>query len=322
MSDKEIIIKALDRIERRIRANRILDELGLGTAFFLAFPLACKLWDIVDPFRASTIATIAGTWILLFAGYVVWCSLRKPPVTGAAASIDKAADLKDEIKTAVWFIHNPRPSDWVDTQIHRAASRTRSINIDQLFPRHYPKTLYYASAFLVAFIALNFVPLPWNHNWLKLQAAPAFSLTRQEMEILKQTQALLKKANEEQQTELAEKLEDIVDQLQQGKLDAAEVLQKLDALRTQLDEGNLDAAAMREGLEEMAKSLEQAKELESSANAIKNRDLNMAADELRKAAEKLSESRSRWRKASSRPRKTRAPGWKTWQNCSRKPPRI
>src|SRR5437870_4645419 len=109
MSDKEIIIKALERIERRIRANRLFNELALGATFFLAFPLAWKIWDLFDPFRASTIALVAGTWVLLFAGYVVWCSLRTTTANRAAASIDKVADLKDEIKTAVWFIHNPKP---------------------------------------------------------------------------------------------------------------------------------------------------------------------------------------------------------------------
>src|SRR5437870_13046786 len=167
MSDKEIIIKALERIERRIRANRLFNELALGATFFLAFPLACKIWDLFDPFRASTITIIAGTWILLFAAYVVWRSLHKTPVTRAAVSIDKAADLKDEIKTAVWFIQNPRPSDWVEAQIHRAADRTRTINIDRFFPRHVPKTAYLAVAFSLFFVGLNFVPLPWIPHWLR-----------------------------------------------------------------------------------------------------------------------------------------------------------
>jgi hypothetical protein len=287
MSDKEIIIRTLERIERRIRANRLFKELGLGATFFLAFPLACKVWDLLYPFRASTITLLAGTWILLFAAYVVWRSLRKTTGNQAAVSIDKAADLKDEIKTAVWFIHNPRPSDWVDAQIHRAADKTRTIDIDRFFPRYLPKTAYLAAVLFVFFIGLNFVPLPWNHNWLKLQAAPAFMLTPQESEILRQTEALLQKANQLKKSEVAQKLEDIVQEMKEGKADAEKVLEKLDALRNQLEEGNLDAASMREGLEEIAKALSQSDQLQGAADAIQNKDLNMAADELRKAAQKL-----------------------------------
>jgi hypothetical protein len=287
MSDKEIIIKTLERVERRIRANRLLKELGLGATFFLAFPLACKVWDLFDPFRASTITILAGTWILLFAVYVVSRSLRKITEDQAAIHIDRAADLKDEITTAVWFIRNPRTSDWVDAQIRRAAHKTRTIDLNRFFPRYMPKTAYLAAVLLLVFIGLNFVPLPWNHNWLKLQAAPAFTLTPQETEILRQTQALLQKANELKKSEVVQKLEDIVQEMQQGKADAAQVLEKLDALRNQLQEGNLDAASMREGLEEIAKALSQSDQLQAAADAIQNKDLNTAADELRKEAQKL-----------------------------------
>jgi len=72
MTDKEIIIKSLERVERRIRTNRLLNELALGATFFLAFPLALKFWDLFDPLRGATIAVIAGIWVLLFVAYVVW----------------------------------------------------------------------------------------------------------------------------------------------------------------------------------------------------------------------------------------------------------
>jgi len=287
MSDKDIIIKSLERVERRIRTNRLLNEVALGATFFLAFPLALKVWDLFAPLRGETIAIVAGIWVLLFAAYVVWRSLRKATLRQAAAVIDKAAGLNDEIKTAFWFIHNPRPSEWIDVQIHRASLRAQRMNLNTLFPRHIPKTSYIAAGLLLLFASLNFVPLPWNHNWLALQAAPAFSLTPDEAAILKQTEALLRKAEKLKQPELAEKLEEIVQQLQEGKIDATQAAQMLDALQSLLDEGNLDAASIREGLEEMAKDLAQSEKLESTAEAMKNKELNLAANELRKLAEKL-----------------------------------
>ena len=287
MSDKEIIIQSLKRVDRRIRANRLLSELALGATLFLAFPLALKVLDLFDPLRASTITVIGGTWVLVFAAYVVWRGLRRGTLNQAAASIDKAAGLNDELKTAFWFIHNPRPSDWVEVQIHRAARSAQSASVDRYFPRQIPKLSYLAAAFILLFIVLNFVPLPWNHNWLALQAAPAFNLTPEESAILKQTEALLKKAEKLKQSELAQKLEDIVQQLQEGKIDAAQAAQMLDALQSQLDEGNLDAASIREGLEEMAKELSESDKLQATADAMKNKELNLAADELRKLAEKL-----------------------------------
>src|SRR5437667_211508 len=287
MSDKEIIIKSLERVERRIRTNRLLNELALGATFFLAFPLALKVWGLFDPLRGATIAFIAGIWILRFAAYVVWRSLYRATLRQAAAVIDKAAGLNDEIKTAFWFIHNPRPSEWVDVQIHRASISAKRANLDTFFPRRIPKTSYVAAGLFLLFAGLNFVPLPWNHNWLALQAAPAFAPTPDEAAILKQTEALLRKAEKLKQPELAKKLEEIVQQLQEGKIDAAQAAQMLDLLQSLLDEGNLDTASIREGLEEMARDLAESDKLEPTAEAMKNKELNLAADELRKLAEKL-----------------------------------
>src|SRR5438093_721227 len=177
MSDKEIIIKSLERVERRIWTNRLLNELALGATFFLAFPLALKVWDLFDPLRGATIAFIAGIWILLFAAYVVWRSLYRATLRQAAAVIDRAAGLNDEIKTAFWFIHNPRPSEWVDFQIHRASISAKRMN--------------------------------------------------------------------------------------------------------------LDTASIRDGQEELARELAESDKLEPTAEAMKNKELNLAADELRKLAEKL-----------------------------------
>src|SRR5439155_22242717 len=113
--------------------------------------------------------------------------LQNETLGQAAASIDTTADLHDEIKTALWFINNPRASEWVDAQLRRAARDAQGLNLDRLYPRRVPRTTYLAIAMILVFVALNFVPLSWNHNWLTLQAAPAFSLSDREREILEET---------------------------------------------------------------------------------------------------------------------------------------
>jgi hypothetical protein len=270
----------------------LFSELTLAIAFFLIFPLAIKLWDLFFPIRGRTVAILAGVWAVGLIGYVVWRVLQKGTLSQAAASVDKNAGLHDEIKTAFWFINNPRPSDWVDTQIKRAATNARSINVDGLYPRHVPRALYVAAAMIIVFIALNVIPLPINHNWLALDAAPAFSLTPEEAALLKETEALLQQAEKLQQSELVQQLEEIVQQLQQGAIDAAQAAQMLESIQSQLDEGNLDVASITQGLEEMAQDFETAEETQPAGEAMKNRELNEAAEELRKLAEKLDQNKA------------------------------
>jgi hypothetical protein len=287
MSDKEIIVASLQRIERRIRINRLLHELMFGAILFFAIPLLLKVWDLFDPLRGVTISIIVGIWVLLFSAYIAWRALQKGTLSQAAVSADAKAGLHDELKTAFWFVNNPRPSEWVDAQLRRAAAKAQSLKLDSLFPRRIPRTGFVAAAMAVLFAVLNFVPLPWNHNWLTLQAAPAFALNEKEAAILKQTQELLRKAEKLKQSDVAQKLEDIVQQLQEGKIDAQQAAQMLDNIQSELEEGNLDAASINEGLEEMAKDLQQSEKLDPAAQAMQSKQLNLAAEELRKLAEKL-----------------------------------
>src|SRR5689334_22587497 len=123
MSDKEIIIASLRRVERRVRANRLFAELNLGITFFFAIPLLLKVWDLFAPMRGVTISIIGGLWVLLFGAFVVWRFMPRGTLEQAASSADKRAGLHDELKSAFWFINNPRGSEWIDAQIRRAANQ-------------------------------------------------------------------------------------------------------------------------------------------------------------------------------------------------------
>jgi Ca-activated chloride channel family protein len=287
MSDRDTIINWLERVERRIRANKLFQELTLGLTLFLTFPLALKIWDLFSPLRGRTITIVIALWIAAFAGYLVWRLLQKGTLGQAAASVDRQAGLHDELKTALWFIRNPRPSEWIDAQIQRAARNTRALDPERLYPRSIPRTSYIAAAMILVFVALNFVPLSWNHNWLQLEAAPAFSLTDKEQAAIKQAVDLLLKAEKLQQTELAERLEDIVQQLQQGKIDASQAAEMLNDIQSKLEEGNLDLGSINDGLEEIAKDLQNSDQTKATADAMMQKQLDLAADELRKLAEKL-----------------------------------
>src|SRR5207248_6230363 len=113
-----------------------------------------KIWDLLEPMRGVTVSIIVGIWVLLFAAFVVWRLLQKETLEQAAVSVDKNAKLQDELKTAFWFIHNPRPSEWVHAQMQRAARDAQRLNLDTLYPRHIPKTSYIAAGLILLFVSL------------------------------------------------------------------------------------------------------------------------------------------------------------------------
>ena len=287
MADREIIISSLKKVERRIRANRLFQELTFGLTLFLAFPVVLKIWDLFSPFRATSLLIIVAVWLISLTGYIGWRIGKKGTLDEAAASIDEKAGLHNEITTAFWFINHPRPSEWVDVQIQRAARTANRLDLDRLYPWNLPRTSYMAGAMILAFVGLNLLPLPWNHNWLVMQAAPAFSLTDQQQTILKQAQELLQKAAGLKQPELVKELEEIIKQLEQGKINADQAAARLDEIRKKLEAGQIDASSLDEGLKQMARDLEKSELLRDAAEALKNQQLDKAAEALYKLVEDL-----------------------------------
>jgi hypothetical protein len=140
---------------------------------------------------------------------------------------------------------------------------------------------------LFLLVGLNFVPLSLNHNWVYLQAAPPFSLTEEERVNLEKALQLLEKAKAEENAQLAGKIQELIDQLQQGDISLDEAIKQLDALKDELEAGDLDSANMTNGLEQMAAILRQAKALQPAALPMGKGELNEAASQMRQLAARL-----------------------------------
>src|SRR5262245_29545848 len=178
MSDAEIIVHFLKSVEWRLRANRLLRNLTIGLSIALTLLIFIKLLDLVSPFKTATIRFFLGVCILFLCGYAAWLLRKRGTLDQAAVSIDQTAHLNDEIKTAFWFIRNPHPSKWVDRQIQSAARTVAKIDLGRAYPMVIPRPSYAAVAMTVVLVILNFFPLSFNHHWLAPGTAP--DITRSE----------------------------------------------------------------------------------------------------------------------------------------------
>lgn len=235
MSDTEIIVQLLKRVAWRSRADRLRHDLTLGLAIALICLVAIKVWDLFSPLAADTITYVVAACASVFTGYVAWRLREKVTLENAAVSLDEKAGLRDEIKTAFWFINNPRPSEWVERQLQRAATSAGNVDLAGTYPRAVPRSAYVAAAMIVLFVGLNFVPAPANHNWLRLQAAAPVSTEEEQAETLRRSDldrlyASIDAGLDEIARDLAEaeQLRDIARALEERELAlAAEELQNL-----------------------------------------------------------------------------------------------
>src|SRR5262245_18159355 len=128
MSDKEIIIKSLEKLERRVRTNRLFRDLSGTFSWFLLFPLASTTTDVFWPSRGTPVTIVLLAWLSLFVVYFLSRVLQMGTLEETAAQLDKKVGFCDELETAYWFITHPRPSEWIDVQIRRASNRISKLS--------------------------------------------------------------------------------------------------------------------------------------------------------------------------------------------------
>ena len=287
MSDKDVILQFLEKAEKRARSNKRFNEIATTLAIAFVVPVTFKLLDFVFLFRGRTVSLFFAFWL---AATVAWLFTRmrgRNPLTQVAANIDRKAQLDDQLKTAYWFILNPRQSEWVDAQLQRTASAAGKVRLDSIYPRSLPRASILAAGLLFLLVGLNFVPLSMNHNWVYLQAAPPFSLSEAERLNLDNALKLLAKAQATENAELAQKIEDLIKALEDGEISLEDAIKQLDSLQDELEAGDLEISNMTMGLEQMAAILRQARPLQPAAQQMARGNLQEAAAKMRDLAGQL-----------------------------------
>jgi len=279
MSDRELIIHFLEKAEKRLRSNKRFNDIAVSLAIALVFPVVFKLLDLYFLFRGRTVVTVLGLWAIATLAWMVVKLRGKSPLNHVAGSIDSKARLNDQLKTAYWFIQNPRESKWVDAQIQGTASTTGKLRLDTLFPRRFPRASYLAGGLLGLMILLNFIPLS-SYNWLAGHAAPPFRLTDEERKSLQNALKLLEKAKAAENAAIAEQIQTVIEELEQGTISEEEAIRQLEALQQQLEEGELDAENMNNGLSQMAAILRQSKALQAAAQQMGRGALAEASSQM------------------------------------------
>ncbi len=149
MRDRDVILGLLRRVARRLWVNRAIQEIGFGACIAL-FSLVA--FELVRPaFAAATrLAFVALAAALVgFEAYAVRQAMRPTTLARAAGVADTAGRLKDELKSAYWFIVNGEASSFADVQVGRAATTARRLDPAGLAPARVPRNLVLGGALAV-----------------------------------------------------------------------------------------------------------------------------------------------------------------------------
>ena len=278
MKEHQIIIGVLRKLGRRLWINRAIREAAFVSCVIL-FCLVC--FQLIGP---ALIAAVPSTGtvirVALLAAFaavtveVVRRNARGVSTRQAAAEADARAQLKDELKSAHWFLSEMETSPFAQLQVQRAAATAAGLDLAILAPRTLPIDAFAAGGLGLLLAALMWMTPQLSRPWNSGHEAGAAEHSESA-----DLRSLLKDAPHDAEIE---KLDLALRKLQQTDASAEEKRRALADARDAIDQANMEASAAREGLARLAEALKSNPKFESVAQALNQGRVDDAMALLRK----------------------------------------
>src|SRR5882672_9375706 len=243
MKDSEVILSVLGSIERSLWLRRALQEITYGVCVVLFSLIAFQFVGVALSSAIPAVGTGARmavvAAVLMLGTYIAWRALRQVTLAQAAGEADARARLKDELKSAYWFVSTPEPSPFAELQIARAAATARRLDPGAIVPGRPPRSLYAVAGLGAALLLVTWIAPQQSHSWDGADAATAAAGETQDL------RALLEGAPQDPEIE---KLDRALEELQRADATAEEKARAAAQARDAIEQASMEAAAAREGL--------------------------------------------------------------------------
>lgn len=265
MKDSEIILSVLRSIERRLWLRRALQEIASGACVVLfsliAFQFVAVALSSAVPAVGTGARTAVVAAVVVLGAYFAWRALRQVTLSQAAGEADARGRLKDELKSAFWFVSTPEPSPFAQLQITRAAATARRLDPGAIVPGRPPRSLYAVAGLGAALLLVTWTAPRQSHSWDGAGAA-AMAAARETQDL----RAVLEGAPQDPEIE---KLDRALEELQRADATAEEKARAAAQARDAIEQANMEAAAAREGLVRLAEALRGNPRFEKVAEALR-----------------------------------------------------
>src|SRR6185503_18239564 len=169
MKDSEVLFSVLRIIERRLWLRRALQEIACGACVALFSLIAFEFVGVALTSAVPVVGNGARTAVIaavvMVGAYFAWRALRQVTLPQAAGEADERARLKDELKSAYWFVSTPEPSPFAQLQIARAAATARRLDPGTIVPGRPPRSLYAVAGLGAALLLVTWTAPRQSHSW-------------------------------------------------------------------------------------------------------------------------------------------------------------
>lgn len=265
----------LSRIQARLRLNRLLRVAAIAAGVLLTIALSWRLLEWFDgrvPAAAALVILLAILTLVLLAALLLRMLVSvRPGLDSAAAEADRRAHLKDELRSALWFAHEARGGDWIDTQLERAGRSAAELQPHRLVPLRLPAAALAPLALgALALLVVSLAP--------PLGAGPGQAAGTALAD--SRVQALRQMADAMPASEAARQLEQALRTLERPDASPAERRKALEQAQDAVDRMGMEAASRRDQLQKLAQALGNQPAMEEVAEALARGDAARAAQLL------------------------------------------
>jgi hypothetical protein len=235
----------------------------------------------------SSSSILIGLGCLWVAAVLVGGVLRTGSRRGAAHTLDEMAALKDRVLSAELFLSEGNLDEprWV--QVRDAIAHAKALNMKAIFEHRRSRTIMMMPVLTIVLVLSFFVP-PHQTE----QAEAAVDLTRgYKVDELRALQEAFEEhvAKDEDLVETLQQLREIERRLETGEIQEREVMLELsrldDQLKSQMEQ--MDVAKIAREIQTMMPHLMANAAARPVGEALKNKKMDKAAEELDKLAEKI-----------------------------------
>lgn len=281
MEDRETILRLLRAVTRRMRLDRLLQEVGFAACVIL-FVLAA--FELVRP-RFSGALGEQGLLILIatlgiFCAYVLYKALERVPMSRAASLADSRLPLYDELKSAYWFSSQEKSSEFVRAHIANAANTAKRLTGAAVIPLRLPRSML-----LAGLLGVILVGAMWSQSDLVRAGTGQGSSRSQTDDQAESARALL--AATASDAEEIRQLDRALSIFERDDVSRQELQNAMVEARSAIDQTNMRAAVAREGLAKLARAMRGQPQLEGIAEALEEGRTSDAIAMLQQLREEL-----------------------------------
>jgi hypothetical protein len=275
MSNREVILQALERVRRRLELGRALRDAATVLGIVAVALLLLRVLHLFAANAPALAAAVLAALLLWVGGLFALARGRLGPrhtLGDAATSADARAGLKDELTTARWFLEHPLSSPWIDAQAARAAESAGRLELAALLPLRvrWRELTGVAAAALLLLAAWSAPPMtPGSNAGLESRSLPQAQA--------RQLQFIRSLLREDWDEPTAKNLAQALAVLERKTASADEKWRALLEADGAIGQQTLETAALREGLYRLAASLRGKPGMQEIAAALEGGNAQLAA---------------------------------------------